>query len=257
MSTGAEWAVPVEREDAVDTLTRGFSHDKAAGGYRCAVCGRFFEEGEIFPAGSRFFDAAHAAALHVEQEHGARLRHLLDSDSKYLALTNRQKDLFALMGEGLNDGEIATRLGLSASTIRHQRFVFREKARQAAMYLAAYRLASASTPSKTEELLPLHKGATMADGRARITAEERDKILENVFRSLSPLQLKVFSSKEKKKLVILARIAEEFQRGRSYTEKEVNGILADIYEDHVTLRRYLIEYGFMGRSRDCSKYWRI
>ena len=97
----------------------------------------------------------------------------------------------------------------------------------------------------------------MADGRARITAEERDKILENVFRSLSPLQLKVFSSKEKKKLVILARIAEEFQRGRSYTEKEVNGILADIYEDHVTLRRYLIEYGFMGRSRDCSKYWRI
>ena len=32
-------------------------------------------------------------------------------------------------------------------------------------------------------------------------------------------------------------------------------ILKRIYEDNATIRRYLIEYGFLDRSKDCSKYW--
>ncbi len=27
------------------------------------------------------------------------------------------------------------------------------------------------------------------------------------------------------------------------------------YDDNATIRRYLIEYGFLDRSKDCSKYW--
>ena len=49
---------------------------------------------------------------------------------------------------------------------------------------------------------------------------------------------------------------EQFEPGRTYTEKEVNGILRDIFDDYVTLRRYLIEYGFLERTRDCRTYWR-
>ena len=51
----------------------------------------------------------------------------------------------------------------------------------------------------------------MADERLNITDEEYRKILGNVFESLDPLRLKVISSKEKKKLAALHRIADDPQ----------------------------------------------
>jgi len=50
-------------------------------------------------------------------------------------------------------------------------------------------------------------------------------------------------------------IAARFPPGRRYPEREVNQILRDIHEDYVTLRRYLIEYGFLERTQDCGEYW--
>nr|WP_269635376.1 DUF2087 domain-containing protein [Oceanobacillus manasiensis] len=32
-------------------------------------------------------------------------------------------------------------------------------------------------------------------------------------------------------------------------------MLKTIYSDYVTTRRYLVKYGFMDRSRDCTDYW--
>ena len=88
------------------------------------------------------------------------------------------------------------------------------------------------------------------------TEEENQKILNNVFESLDPLRLKVFSSKEKKKIATLRRISAEFESGREYSEKEVNEILTAIYPDFATLRRYLIEYGYLSRTKDCRIYWK-
>ncbi len=68
--------------------------------------------------------------------------------------------------------------------------------------------------------------------------------------------IKVFPSKEKKKIVLLRKISEHFKVGTQYSEKEVNRILERIYEDHVLLRRYLIEYGFLDRTRNGSIYIR-
>lgn len=67
--------------------------------------------------------------------------------------------------------------------------------------------------------------------------------------------LKNYPAKEKKKIIILAEISKNFSKGKNYSEKEVNVILKRIYEDYVTLRRALIEYGFIQRSNDCSSYW--
>ena len=39
------------------------------------------------------------------------------------------------------------------------------------------------------------------------------------------------------------------------TEQEVNEILRPIYEDYMTIRRYLIMYGFMERTKDGRQYW--
>ena len=40
-----------------------------------------------------------------------------------------------------------------------------------------------------------------------------------------------------------------------YSECEVNEILKPIYDDYMTIRRYLIMYGFMERTRDGRQYW--
>ncbi len=89
-----------------------------------------------------------------------------------------------------------------------------------------------------------------------ITPEEEEKIIKSMFSSLEPLKLKVLTSKAKKKEVVIKKIASQFEKGKTYTEMEVNGILKPIYpEDYSTLRRNLIELGYMERKSDGSAYW--
>jgi hypothetical protein len=65
-----------------------------------------------------------------------------------------------------------------------------------------------------------------------------------------------FPKKEKRKIAILKHIAGKFDASRKYTEKEVNAVLKAIFaDDYATLRRHLIEYGFMDRQGDGSLYW--
>ncbi|MNW69193.1 hypothetical protein D3C74_481460 [compost metagenome] len=46
-----------------------------------------------------------------------------------------------------------------------------------------------------------------------------------------------------------------FDAKKKYSEKEVNEILRTVDSDYATLRRYLIEYGFIDRKDDGSLYW--
>ena len=67
--------------------------------------------------------------------------------------------------------------------------------------------------------------------------------------------LSTFPSKEKRKIIVLQHILTRFDRNKKYSEKEINEVLKSIYQDFATIRRYLIEYGFMERSKDCMEYW--
>ena len=244
----------------LEEIKSGISYNAENKTYTCLICGKNFEMGEIFQMDGKFCDASKAAQLHVEQEHGKMSDLLTSFDKKYTGITENQKELLAMMCSGLTDGEIARKTGAAASTIRHQRFVFREKAKQAKLYLAIYEVVEkASTSNKKrdtrDDLVPIHKGAKMIDDRYETTLAEEAKILASVFTSLEPLKLKTFSSKEKKKLVTLKKIAAQFEPGRKYAEKEVNAVLLAIFDDYATIRRYLIEYGFMQRTKDCKEYW--
>jgi hypothetical protein len=55
-------------------------------------------------------------------------------------------------------------------------------------------------------------------------------------------------------LIILERLALEFEPGVRYPEREVNRILRPFHDDHITLRRYLVDEGFLSRER--GEYWR-
>ncbi|MEG0767415.1 MAG: DUF2087 domain-containing protein [Clostridia bacterium] len=93
------------------------------------------------------------------------------------------------------------------------------------------------------------------DEQKEMTQVEEEKILKGAFLSLVPLKLKQLPPKEKKKLVVLRKIAEQLDQERKYSEPEINELLLAIYTDYVTLRRGLIEYGFVDRTRDGKEYW--
>ena len=60
--------------------------------------------------------------------------------------------------------------------------------------------------------------------------------------------------KRSKRLVVLDHIAQSFEPGRRYAEREVNEILGRVYADYVALRRYLVDEDFL--TRENNIYWR-
>jgi hypothetical protein len=57
-----------------------------------------------------------------------------------------------------------------------------------------------------------------------------------------------------KRLVVLDRLAAEFEPGATYDEKQVNDTLRAWHDDVAALRRYLVDEAFL--SRDHGIYWR-
>lgn len=240
---------------SLDEIKKGYRFDKETDAYICNYCEKTFQVGQVFSIDGNLYVPEHAAAKHIEAEHGGNFKQLVNSNTKYNTLTSNQRELLSLFFSGMKDGEIAKKLGVSTSTIRHQKFTFREKAKQAKLYLAVFENVFDDRPANGEEIVPIHNHAIYCDGRYVITQQEKTHVLETFFESMNPLKLKNFSSKEKNKIVILTRIAEQFKPGRSYTEKEVNQILKPIYDDYAAIRRFLITYGFMERMKDGSSYW--
>jgi hypothetical protein len=59
-----------------------------------------------------------------------------------------------------------------------------------------------------------------------------------------------------KRQVILDVLAQDFEPGRRYTEKQVNLILGKRFADTAALRRYLVDDGFLEREGGAGRYWR-
>lgn len=68
-------------------------------------------------------------------------------------------------------------------------------------------------------------------------------------------KLIVIPKKLKSKQVLFAYLQEELAtKGSTFTEKEVNGFLAEIYDDYAILRRYLVDYGYLSRDQYGLEY---
>ncbi len=61
----------------------------------------------------------------------------------------------------------------------------------------------------------------------------------------------------KKKFAVLAHLANRFEPGREYSEKEINQIIQSwhTFNDYFILRRLLVDQRFLGRHADGSAYW--
>lgn len=103
--------------------------------------------------------------------------------------------------------------------------------------------------------VPPHKTAKMVDDRYAVTEEERQEIVQKFLPEGTQGRLTKFPPKEKQRYIVLREMAKRFDRDAAYTEHEINQVLESMYDDYIKIRRYLIEYGFLGRKPDGSQYW--
>lgn len=240
---------------SVEEIKRGYVYKKESEEFICLICGSSFIKGVVYPDEDAFYEAEKYCKLHIVKEHCSMFEYLINLDKKYTGLTDHQKNLLSFFYKGYSDAEIIKELeGGSTSTIRNHRFTLREKEKQAKVFLSIMELLNEKS-AKKQSFISVHRTATMVDERYAITEEENEKILGKYFNKGLEGPLSTFPIKEKRKIAILKHIAKRFELNRKYTEKEVNEILKEIYPDYVTIRRYLIEYGFMDRKNDGSLYW--
>ena len=248
-------------------MKRGYCQEN--GYYQCLICGEKIEKGIVYPCDGRFMDAWKYMENHILKEHGSVFEFLADPDKKLTGLSEHQIKLASLFYNGKSDAEIQKEMNIgSASTIRNHRFALKEKEKQAKAFLVVMELlrennknfTQGSRQTETAIKLVAMSSRSRANTKIRhhnqIAKEEQDKILAKYFPNGINGKLKTFSMKEKSRIVVLENIAGNFQKGRKYSEKELNDILREIYEeDYVAIRRYLVDYGFMDRDQGGKAYW--
>lgn len=79
--------------------------------------------------------------------------------------------------------------------------------------------------------------------------------MDTLARFLTPDgRLHTIPAKQSKRLVVLDHLAQSFEPGRVYPERQVDEVLKGFHDDHAALRRYLVDEGFL--TREDGHYWR-
>lgn len=80
-------------------------------------------------------------------------------------------------------------------------------------------------------------------------ADNEEKYRKEVLKSFFKLgRLVSIPVQQKKREIVLLEIAKDFEKGRLYTEKEVNEIIHRYNEDHCTIRRDLVAFKIFDRA---------
>lgn len=245
---------PIADSEPLEHLRAGFTSTDS--GHACLFCDHTVTRGHIYPQGSDLVEAELAMAHHVTAAHGSAFDGLLALGKKGTGLSDTQRALLGHFRAGLADREIQPLVGgVSLSTIRNHRFALREKARQARVFVALMDLLQSGAQDPGQRFIEVPGKGAANDERFAITRQEFDGIVRAHFPEGPDGRLVRFPRKEKRRIAVLIQIVRRFEPGRRYTQAEVNGILGGAADDHVTLRRYLVDYGLLGRTRDGAEYW--
>jgi hypothetical protein len=163
---------------------------------------------------------------------------------KALADESRLKIIGLLANEERSVEELAALLRLKAPTVSHHLATLRnvglvEMRAEGTTHL--YRFQPAALHALNRELAP-DRLALPADAAG--DAWDR-KVLGDF---LEAGRLKSIPAADRKRQVVMRWLAAKFDAGRDYSELEVNAILAEFHNDYASLRRYLVDYGFMTRA---------
>jgi predicted transcriptional regulator len=175
---------------------------------------------------------------------------------KALSDANRLKIVGLLARESLSVEQIAEMLSLRPSTVSHHLSILGEAglvSARAESYYNIYQLEAATLENMAQRLLTRE---TLPAVAADVDMDAYDRKVLNDF-LLPDGRLKTLPAQRKKQLVILRHILQAFETGVQYTEKQVNDILRRFSEDTASLRRDLVDLGWLAREGGGERYWRV
>lgn len=175
---------------------------------------------------------------------------------KALADANRLRLIGVLAQKEASVEELAAILDISPSTASHHLAKLAEIGLVTARvdgYYNLYRLETSALEEMSKKFLSKDALPEVAQDLDR-KAYER-KILSDYLHEDGTIHK--LPKNHRKLDVILRYIAEQFQYGRIYTEKEVNAIIGALNEDISGLRCDLISVRYLNREKDGSAYWRV
>lgn len=136
--------------------------------------------------------------------------------------------------------ELADRLDLTPPTISHHM----RKLVDAGLVVVAPLAQTRVYSLQTEAIRDLSGISSAREPSA--SPEDGDAISRAFFDGPRLLQI---PASRKKRVAVLRRLLEAFEPGRVYPEEEVNAVLLVAHDDYATLRRELVDYGFMSREK--------
>lgn len=77
-------------------------------------------------------------------------------------------------------------------------------------------------------------------------ADDRARVMKHFFKDS---RLTTLPANRKQRVHVLQYLLERFEPARDYPEKEVNDLLGAFNEDYATLRRELVDYGYLNREK--------
>ncbi|WP_437744206.1 metalloregulator ArsR/SmtB family transcription factor [Sorangium sp. So ce302] len=165
---------------------------------------------------------------------------------KALADASRLQVVNALIERPHCAEELAERLGRAPSTVSFHLRKLDEAGlvtKQKTQYYLVYALRDDLLRLTLKELVSL---PSAADGAARRRAERaRSQVMRAFFRGGVLVQM---PKQWRKRRIVLEQFLGKFQAGRRYREQEVNEIIQTLYPDHCTIRRMLVDEGYMTRD---------
>lgn len=174
---------------------------------------------------------------------------------KSLADESRLRLLGILAARECSVEELASLLNLKAPTVSHHLNKLKElglvQMRQEGN-THLYSLDAEALRALSRDVLTPEKMRSLADD-IEGEAWER-KVLRDFFEGE---RLKEIPASRKKREIVLRWLANRFEPGRRYSEREVNEILKRHHPDSATLRRELISEAHGLMQREQGTYWRV
>ncbi|SDN31390.1 hypothetical protein SAMN04487897_102476 [Paenibacillus sp. yr247] len=174
---------------------------------------------------------------------------------KALADATRIRMLILLAEGELNGQVLAEKLGVTPATITHHASKLREasliheRRDKNTIYFALNDYFLRSNASATADLIYKNKkggSVPMKDEDANLNLKQ--SVIRNFF-TLDG-KLKHVPAQLKKKLIVLEHLVKQFEKGHTYTEKELNTRIKNYHPDFATIRREFIMHQFMFRENE-------
>lgn len=231
------------QDATIEEMIKGYSEDQR--NYCCLICDKKVSKGVIYPVNDALFEDWRYMEQHIEDVHGSVFDMLLSMGKDGTGLSDQQSKLLALMYEGKTDKDIQQELKIgSMSTIRNHRFALRKKERQANTLLALMALLhqqEAQLTMKPQQEKVVQKSFVPSAELQRYFSEEDGRLIS-------------YNLKEYEREQLVQEVALLFRAKKVYTEKEVNAILQEVYEDYMLLRREMVDRGMLARNAEGSEY---